>query len=171
MASREVCVNLALTIMVLLIAAGTARAQGAGSGQTASGAPSESSAVAQEPLEQNAEPEWRWRFITIGGDVSATSAYVWRGWVLDDGNCLQPDLWVTVGDFTVTSWINVPGRPGGDARLNEYDLTVDYSREVKSVKLSAGWTNYRFFGHEAGHTNEFYVGVRADVFLQPGVQV
>jgi hypothetical protein len=172
MSSRDT-VRVLFATVVLLLAGGVAYAQGTATAPNSPAASTtETPATAQkDAVQQNAEPEWRWRFLSVGGDVNETSAYVWRGWVLHDGACLQPDVWVKIADFTVTSWINVRNRMGGDSNLNEYDLTVDYSHGVGRLTLSAGWTNYRFFGHESGHSNEFYVGARADVLLQPGVQV
>ncbi len=163
-----------ISILLLLLVGGVANAQGTtATPPVPSNAPADASAAgANQATDQEAqEPEWRWRFLSVGGDVNLTSAYVWRGWVLHDGACTQPDLWVKAGDFTVTSWLNVRHSPMGDSRLNEHDLIVDYSHDVRRVTLSAGWTNYRFFGAESGRTNEFYAGLRADVPLQPGVVV
>ncbi len=143
--------------VVLLLLAGAASAQG--------------TATVSDPPAPDAGPEWRWRVVTVGADVAMTGAYVWRGFVLHDGACLQPDLWAKFGGFTVTSWLNVRNTVTGDNHLNEHDLIVDYSREVRVVTLSAGWTNYRIFGNQSGQTNEFYAGLRAGVPLQPGVQV
>ncbi len=172
MPSRDRFRVLVATVL-LLFASGIAYAQGTATPPNSSTAPAtEVSATDQkEPAEQKAEPEWRWRFLSAGADVNETSAFVWRGWVLHDGACLQPDVWVQIADFTVTSWLNMRHRGGGDVHFNEHDLTVDYSHDVGRLTLSAGWTNYRYFGLEGGHTNEFYVGARADVLFQPGVQV
>lgn len=163
-----------MALAALFFAGGLATAH-AQSGAVASGsfAPrrAQSAGEPQQPVQQDTEPEWRWGPLTVGGDVAITSAFVWRGFVLHDGACLQPDVWLALSDFTVTSWLNVRRGIPGDNHFNEHDFTVDYSRDAGRMTLSAGWTNYRFFGLEAGHTNEFYAGASADVLLQPGVTV
>jgi hypothetical protein len=164
--------RLPLSTALLLLVGGAAYGQGIATSRGAASPPTEAPATAaQDVPQQNTDPEWRWRFLSVGADVTVTSAFVWRGFVLHDNACLQPDLWVTVGDLTVTSWLNVRSGVAADNHVNEHDLTVDYSRDVRRLTLSAGWTDYRFFGNESGHSDEFYLGVRADVFLQPGVQV
>jgi hypothetical protein len=165
--------RLPVSTVLLLLVGGAAYGQGTATSRGAASPPTEAVATAeQEVPQQNAEdPEWRWRFLSVGADVGVTSAYVWRGFVLHDSACLQPDLWVKLADLTVTSWVNVRSGVAADNHVNEHDLTVDYSRDVRRLTLSAGWMNYRFFGNESGQSNEFYAGVRADVFLQPGVQV
>jgi len=164
--------RLFLSTVLLLLAGGAAHGQGTVTSRGAASPPTGAPAgLAQDTPQPNAEPEWRWRFLTVGADVTVTSAFVWRGFVLHDKACLQPDLWVTLGDLTVESWVNVRSGVASDNHVNEHDLTVDYSHDVRRLTLSAGWTNYRFFGNESGQSNEFYAGVSADVFLQPGVQV
>ncbi len=171
--SRRDRVRVLAAAVVLLLFGGVARAQTATPPDKASGVPQAGTPLTApgETAADTPEPEWRWKFLSAGFDLSDTSAYVWRGWVLHDGACFQPDLWVAVGDVTVTSWMNMRHSGGGDVNLDEHDLTVDYSRAVKRVTLSAGWTNYRYRGLNSGHSNEFYVGARADVPLQPGVQI
>lgn len=169
--SRQDRIRLLAAAALLVLVAGAARAQGTTPPPQSPGTPTQTSPAAPGEPAGTPEPEWRWRFLSVGGDFYETSAYVWRGWVLHEGACLQPELWVSIGDFTVTSWINLRHDGMGDNRLNERDLTVDYSRDVGRLTLSAGWTNYRFFGLGSGHSNEFYVGARADVLLQPGIHV
>jgi hypothetical protein len=129
------------------------------------------SAGEPQPVQQQTDPGWRWGPLTVGGDVALTSAFVWRGFVLHDGACLQPDVWLELSDFTVTSWLNIRRSIPDDSHLNEHDFSVDYARSAGRITLSAGWTNYRFFGREDGHTSELYAGASAEVLLQPGVTV
>jgi hypothetical protein len=166
MASHPVRVRLLLLTLALLCTAtvGDAQAQAPAPAQVPGLTPPAS-------LPDASEPEWRWRFMSFGADASVTSAYVWRGWTLDPGRCLQPDLWVAMGEFTVTSWASVHTMTGTSTSLSEHDLTVDYSHDAGRATLSAGWTNYTTFGDDAGTTNEFYGGLRLNTLLNPGVQV
>lgn len=98
------------------------------------------------------------------------SAYVWRGFVLNDGACVQPDLWAKAGPLTVTSWLNVRGATGPRG-VTEHDLVVDFSHTLRDVTLSAGWINYAFI-EEGGHTDEFYVSAQYETsVVSPGIQV
>ena len=164
--------RLSLCTVLMLLAGGAAYGQGtATSSGTGTPALQTPATTAQDVPQPATEPEWRWRFVTVGADLTLTSAFVWRGFVLHDNPCLQPDLWVTLGDLTVTSWVNVRSGVADDNNVNEHDFTIDYSRDVRRLTLAAGYTNYRFFGNASGNSNEFYAGVRADLILQPGVQV
>ncbi len=109
--------------------------------------------------------------IATGVDLLGTNAYVWRGFVPTDAFSVQPNLWLTIGDLTVSSWGNTARRSVGGL-LTEHDLTVDYSRNIGPYALSAGWINYLFPPAETGrHSNELYVGVADASYLNPSVRV
>lgn len=132
---------------------------------------SSSAPVSKPPVSQETrEPEWRWGAASFGGDFSMTSTYVWRGWVLDSGSCVQLDGWARVGDFTGTTWASVSTN---GMRIDEYDFTVDYEHETRHVTLLAGWINYNYKvpGEHDGHTNELYAGLRLNAVLEPSVLV
>jgi hypothetical protein len=87
--------------------------------------------------------------ITVGAtaDVSALSAYVWRGQVLNDEAVIQPAATITKGGFAVNTWgnYNLTDEATGDSGVfSEVDLTVSYSRTVGPVGLGGGVIEYLF---------------------------
>ena len=67
--------------------------------------------------------------VSAGASATVVSAFVWRGWVVADGVCVQPSVWVEAGGLTLTSWVNGSPRNEGDV-FREHDLTLDYTRSV-----------------------------------------
>jgi hypothetical protein len=109
--------------------------------------------------------------VSVGASVTVVSAFVWRGWVVADGVCVQPSVWVEAGALTLTSWANLLPRTEGDV-FREHDLTLDYTRSVGRLELSAGYINYFFASNDVGRwSNEFYVGAAVPGPLNPSVRV
>jgi len=110
--------------------------------------------------------------LTFTASAMATSAYVWRGFVLDPSAAVQPSVGVAFGPLTVTSWMNVAGISSSAATMNEHDLTVDYSQEAGPVTVSIGWINYAFVQQSTDrYSNEFYAAVSAGGYFSPKLQV
>jgi hypothetical protein len=109
--------------------------------------------------------------VSAGTSLMFTSAYVWRGFQPTEGPAIQPSLWVTCGDMTVTSWMNVIAS-GGPGALNEHDLTIDYTRATGLWKFSVGYTNYFFpTASEGRFSDEFYGAATWSGPLHPVVRV
>jgi hypothetical protein len=110
--------------------------------------------------------------ISVGAsaDVSAVSAYVWRGQVLNDEAVMQPSATITKGGFSLNTWGNLnltDSATGDSAEFSEVDLTVSYSRSVGPATLSGGLIEYLFPNQtlvNADGTSEGYPGTR-EVYL------
>jgi hypothetical protein len=108
---------------------------------------------------------------TVGGSLMFTSDYVWRGFVISSGGSLQPETWVAMKGFTVTSWANTDVSKGAGG-LTEHDLTVGYEREFSRGTMEFAWTNYRFTDVTEGrYSNEFSVTLGLDAPLSPYVLI
>ncbi|MBU0994600.1 MAG: MltA-interacting MipA family protein [Proteobacteria bacterium] len=81
-------------------------------------------------------------------DVTANSAYVWRGITFNDGAVLQPSLDVTKGGFGMNVWGNYDLDDYDDTldngQFSEIDLTLSYGFAIKSVDMSVGYIEYLF---------------------------
>jgi hypothetical protein len=114
--------------------------------------------------------------ITVGAsaDLSALSAYVWRGQVLNDEAVLQPAATITKGGFALNTWGNfnlTDAATGDGAEFSEVDLTLSYSRAVGPATLGAGWIEYLFPNQTlvaADGTGVGYPGTR-EVYLSASV--
>lgn len=85
--------------------------------------------------------------VGASADVSALSAYVWRGQVLNDEAVVQPSATITKGGFSLNTWgnFNLTDEATGDSsEFSEVDLTAAYGRSIGPVALSAGLIEYLF---------------------------
>ena len=159
--------------LVLLAGYSAAWARQPGPDDTTITAPSERTAAAGSPDATGTEigAGSGGRF-TVGASAVYTSAFVWRGFQVSDGACLQPTAWVAFGPVTVTSWLNVDRPAPGRSRVTEHDLTIDYAIEWRRLSASVGWTSYYFAtGEDGKHTNEVFASVGFGGFLNPSLQV
>jgi hypothetical protein len=110
--------------------------------------------------------------ISAGADVAVASDYVWRGFLENPTISAQPNLWMTVGDFTLSSWMNA-SRVGPNGRsLTERDLTLDYTHAFGSFELSGGWINYTFVDVSVDrYSNEVYSSLAYTGYLSPTVHL
>ncbi|MDE3155285.1 MAG: hypothetical protein KGN76_09285 [Acidobacteriota bacterium] len=109
--------------------------------------------------------------VTVGMEVKAASAYVWRGFVPTPAFSLEPEPWIRIGEVTVSSMTDL-ARPDGSMLVDEHDLTVDYSHRAGPVRLSGGWINYVFPQEtENRHSDELYAAVALSSYLHPTLRV
>ncbi len=118
------------------------------------------------------EPDGKAGLVSFGADVTFTTAYVWRGFVLGDDPSLQPSVWATIGPVTVSSWSNATVPTDGSAVYSEHDLSVDYAAEVRGLTLSFGWTHYAFVRETEGrYSNDVHLSIGGGGYLNPTVAV
>lgn len=98
---------------------------------------------------------------TASVDVSALSAYVWRGQVLNDEAVLQPSFTMGKNGFSINTWgnANLTDSDTTSAELNELDLTFSYSKTVGDVSLSGGYIEYSFPNTTLGGTREVFASI------------
>jgi len=111
------------------------------------------------------------RAVTWGAGATLTSAFVWRGFVLENSPCVQPSVSVSFAHFTASSWVNLITH-GASQVWSEHDLGISYARDVDDWEFSAGYTQYYFpTVHDAHMSHEFYVGAAYSGPLNPFVKV
>jgi hypothetical protein len=110
--------------------------------------------------------------VTVGTDIAAVSAYVWRGFVPVPSTSVQPSLFVKAGDLTMTAWSNFASRgPNGEA-FTEQDITVDYGWTRGNAQMSVGYIWYAFpdlDGNQQSH--ELYAGITAPWRFSPSFRI
>lgn len=92
--------------------------------------------------------------------------------MLNDSLSFQPSLTVGYRGFSVNSWTNFSRRVEG-GHFTEHDLTLDYSRDLRGVTLSAGYINYYVTGvppQGGNSSHEFYVGIARSGLLEPSLR-
>ncbi|MBN1402940.1 MAG: hypothetical protein JW942_00535 [Opitutales bacterium] len=111
--------------------------------------------------------------ISVTSSFGYESEYVFRGVQLADA-IITPSIDVAYGDFYAGLWFAVPVEHQ-DVYVNEMDFYVGYSTAISSLlTIDAGATRYAydevigdFF--DKSNTLEGYVGISADVLLNPSV--
>jgi hypothetical protein len=135
-----------------------------------SGPAAAQSAPAAQSTQADSQPA-RPPAISVGASATVVSAFVWRGWVIADGVCLQPSAWIKARGLTATAWVNLWPHDEGHT-FTEHDFTLDYTRSVGPLQLSAGYINYFFASFDVNRwTNELYVGATVPGPLNPSLRV
>ena len=114
--------------------------------------------------------------ITVSGDVSFFSEYVWRGMLLDGDSVVQPGLYVAspatkFGALTAKFWSSHDLQNADSRHSEEYDYTFDYTYSFKDISISLGHTYYDFPETDL-FSREFYAGLAfPKILLNPSVFV
>ena len=103
--------------------------------------------------------------------------YIFRGKTVYDGTSIQPSVTAfydleSLGVIGGNVWFQLPGEtnePPEKFREVDYTLFYDFTMDIATLSLGHIW--YTFPGEEEGfiETQEFYVGVSADVPLNPSL--
>lgn len=117
--------------------------------------------------------------VSVSGDMSYYSEYLWRGFLLDGDPVTQAGIYVAgpetpFGKLTAKFWIS-KDMDNRDSRLSdEFDYILDYTYALNDASVSVGHTYYDFpdqtglDGAPKTFSREFYAGVTLPkVFLTP----
>lgn len=106
--------------------------------------------------------------ISLTWDATFASKYLFQGIDYSDGKpVIQPELALGVQGISVVLWMNYDV----DTNIsNEYDLYLQYGRQVGRLAVSPGYAHYRY-PNRAGWdpSNELLVDLSYDVPLNPSV--
>ena len=110
--------------------------------------------------------------IKTSGYASADvmSNYVWRGQKLSNSWVIQPSVGITYGVFGANIWANYDSdakidEGDGHGEFNETDITLNYSRSIDKITLTAGYIYYAL--NNANDTQELYLSAGYDTLLSP----
>ncbi len=102
--------------------------------------------------------------------VDVMSNYVWRGQKLSNSWVIQPSVGITYGVFGVNIWANYDSdskidEGDGHGEFNETDITLNYTRSIDKLTLTAGYIYYAL--NTANDTQELYLSAGYDTLLAP----
>ncbi|MDD4013938.1 MAG: hypothetical protein PHW14_07085, partial [Candidatus Omnitrophica bacterium] len=157
-----------------------------------------SSHAMAEPFDINGEwlgekPEWA---PEISAGTNFATKYVWRGQLLVDDPCVQPEVSISKWGLKALFWgnYNTRTKKSDDGTIStqewtELDFGLDYTFTmgemeekfgsdipdiVKSLGFSAGYIYYLFpnldWKYKGVDTHEFYLGVSYDTLLSPWIK-
>jgi hypothetical protein len=113
--------------------------------------------------------------VEVNVEPKISSAFVWRGQVLNDESCFQPTLAFLGTDFSITAWGNWDLTTVSNATRNtRVDATLDYTTSAASQLLSVGLVSYIYRDSPSvgpDDTFEVYVRDAVDIVLLPTLTV
>lgn len=121
--------------------------------------------------------------ISVTGDTSYYSEYLWRGFLLDGDPVIQTGMYVSgpstpFGCLTVKFWTSKDMDNRDSRSSDEFDYILDYTCNFSAARVSIGHTYYDFpdqtgaDGAAKAFSREFYAGISMpEVFLTPSVYI
>ncbi|MDP8297147.1 MAG: TorF family putative porin [Candidatus Orphnella occulta] len=111
--------------------------------------------------------------VEFSADVAVYSKYIWRGFVLDNDPVMQSGAYVDGYGFNASIWGSFDIDSKDDLNSDEVDYSVGYSYDLKEklnvpVSVSGGYIYYDFPSAKL-NSQEFYIGLGADILLSPAV--
>lgn len=111
----------------------------------------------------------------VDTDLKVTSAYLWRGRIINDEPCVQPSVTVNAGNLSFNVWgtwdLTDVESSSGHTRM---DTTLDYSHRFSRQILSSGLIAYIYHDEPEGgkeDTFEAFVGYAVETLLLPSLTV
>ncbi len=128
---------------------------------------------------QQPQPRGNW---PVGGgvDVGIVSKYIWRGYIQNEDFALQPDAYLTLGNFLASVWGSLDMTDRDDVRIDsqgdfsEIDYVLQYTIPANLLNLSFGYSLYTYPNTPdeiRKSTQEVYARGGFKVFLEPTVEL
>lgn len=106
--------------------------------------------------------------VNLGLTADVFSKYVCRGSEYSEG----PVMWLTptanYKEFTLIGFTNFDFH---EKNINEANIFLDYTKTIKELSLSGGYSLFFFPNTDYPKTQEVYAGASLDKLLQPGVKI
>ena len=131
-----------LGIFCILFFAFTVRAQDEPATQ-----PGATAAPAQPGTAAGGTAEAKESLVSGGAEVDLNSRYVWRGIAFSEGPALNPYVYLSIGDFTVSGWGNfllTDQDKEFQGQFNEADIYAAYAFEKDAFSLEATYQHYYY---------------------------
>lgn len=166
--------SFAAALTLVLSAAGPLRAAPAADEATRPAAAAPAAAPVDVDVQDEPEEE---SLFGVGAEVDLRTRYVWHGLPLSSGPVVQPSVWGSVWQCSLTAWANAPlPSPGQDGALDEVDLglTCVFTPSIVEFELSV-WA-YLFPDSDVPTTGEAKLSITVPigwfrVFTAHGVDI
>ena len=86
-------------------------------------------------------------YLSVSGDYSIYTSYVWRGFELDEDPVIQTGLNIGYKCITLSIWNSQDMVYNDAVNSAEVDFVVDITRSFDSLSISLGNTSYTFPKH------------------------
>ncbi len=108
--------------------------------------------------------------VSIGWDVTLASKYLFYGIDYSDGKpVVQPEATFSIKDVSAIFWFNYDL---DKKEANEFDLYLQYSREIKDFSLITGYAHYNYpHREEWDPSQEVFIEASCNALLNPSLGV
>src|SRR3972149_3171537 len=107
---------------------------------------------------------------SIGWDMTLASKYLFQGRdYSNDKAVIQPEVTLTFKEFSAILWSNYAL---DTKEFNEFDLYLQYSREVQALSLTTGYAHYNYPHREGWDpSQEVFIEASGKTMLNPSLGV
>lgn len=108
--------------------------------------------------------------ISLSGDFSVNSSYLWRGFLLDKDAVIQNGLYASGYGVSASVWANNDITVASDSNASdEIDYSLEYSYSLEPISIAVGYVYYDNSDglHDNGSTSDLYGKVSLDNSLSP----
>jgi hypothetical protein len=136
----------------------------------ATAVPAQDAATTPEMQEPGAAESPESRGLSASFDATIASKYLFQGLDYSSGRgVLQPNLGVAFGDFSVVGWGNYQPDLG---QVNEIDLSLKYSRSIRHLSLTPGYTYLHYPNREGWDpSQELFLDAALETHLNPSLSM
>lgn len=98
--------------------------------------------------------------LSWGLSTDVNTKYIWRGITINDGLVIQPDLWLSYGNFSAGLWGNLTAYDRFNAvKGQELDMYLAYDYAIGKFEINHTLMVYFFpTQDDVPNTGEFYIG-------------
>ena len=120
--------------------------------------------------------------LTCASSTAVLNRYVFRGYEISSNSIvIQPSLTFSYDGFAATLWENldssehatqyfIPDKPG-EARFNETDFILAYTRSIGRFSLAGGYAYYAMEYSIPGDTEELFISATCNVLAKPTLSI
>lgn len=107
---------------------------------------------------------------SAGWDITVVSKYLFQGIDYSDGEpVIQPEVILTYKDLSAILWMNYDLHTRDST---EYDLYLQYSREILDFSLTAGYAHYNYPHREGWNpSQEVFIEISHSTLLNPSLSI
>ncbi len=101
---------------------------------------------------------------SMGANLTVKSKYMFRGIDYSNGSVFQPDVWISWGDFSITTWFSIDLTDTMSLRgeVTEVDILFDYAYDFKHVTAGLGYGSFSYPTDPGSQNGSAYLSLNSN---------
>jgi hypothetical protein len=95
--------------------------------------------------------------LSFGVDAGFSNKYMWRGMCYNQGLVFQPNVYVSYGNLSLSSWSNISLWDINSEKNNEVDFTLTYSISALNFDIESSLNYYYYLNYPDVNSSEFFI--------------